>query len=435
MLLQFRCKNYRSFKNDMLFNLEPAPKQKDLNYSILHKKAGNKEYKALCSSVIYGPNATGKSNCIGAIATMKDLVVKGNLRDIRVTNPADGYLSYIPNIHTPDDPVWFFIKFIKDDLLFEYEFKFKTGLSPEATSNIVYERLRVDNKDVFERAEDDLNITIPEVVKQFMVHQSIDNIESLNRVAKSNIHPTDLFLNNGFKSFYCNIISEKIIDWFDEDLEVIYRVDSQDISLKPQVDGRLYMEEHINDAVRMFGGHNNIAFKSENDLISKYSLIPDQDGVDRYLANSQLFESLGTLRFMNLILPILDAMTKGGTLLVDEFDASIHPMAIMNLVNIFHNDDVNTNKAQLIFNTHNPIFLNSNLFRRDEIKFVEYEEDSSCIYSLADFGTSKDGVRKGEDYMKNYFINKYGAISEVDFTDIIKDAMNGRLEHHAGKEV
>ena len=435
MLLQFRCKNYRSFKDDMLFSLEPAPKQKDLQYSILHKKAGNKEYRALCSSVIYGANATGKSNCIGAIATMKEIVVKGNVKDIKVTTPADGYLSYIPNIHTPDDPVCFYAKFIKDNLLFEYEFKFKTGLIPDSINKIVYEKLRVDNKDVFERNEDTLNITIPDIVKQYMVGQSIDNIASLNKVAKSNIHSTDLFLNNGFKSFYSNSISEKIIDWFDSDLDVIYRVDSQDISLKSQVDSDLYMEDHINNAVRMFGGHNDIVFKSENDMIQKLSFVQDQNGTNRYLANSQLFESLGTLRFMNLILPIFAAMTTGGTLFVDEFDASIHPMAIMNLINIFHNDDININKAQLIFNTHNPIFLNSNLFRRDEIKFVEYENDSSNIYSLADFGTSQNGVRKGEDYMKNYFINKYGAISNIDFSDIIQDAMNGRTEHYARKKV
>ena len=419
----------------MLFSLEPAPKQKDLQYSILHKKAGNKEYRALCSSVIYGANATGKSNCIGAIATMKEIVVKGNVKDIKVTTPADGYLSYIPNIHTPGDPVCFYAKFIKDNLLFEYEFKFKTGLIPDSINKIVYEKLRVDNKDVFERNEDTLNITIPDIVKQYMVGQSIDNIASLNKVAKSNIHSTDLFLNNGFKSFYSNSISEKIIDWFDSDLDVIYRVDSQDISLKSQVDSDLYMEDHINNAVRMFGGHNDIVFKSENDMIQKLSFVQDQNGTNRYLANSQLFESLGTLRFMNLILPIFAAMTTGGTLFVDEFDASIHPMAIMNLINIFHNDDININKAQLIFNTHNPIFLNSNLFRRDEIKFVEYENDSSNIYSLADFGTSQNGVRKGEDYMKNYFINKYGAISNIDFSDIIQDAMNGRTEHYARKKV
>ena len=118
-----------------------------------------------------------------------------------------------------------------------------------------------------------------------------------------------------------------------------------------------------------------------------------------------------------------DVLYKGGTLIVDEFDASLHPMVVMNIINIFHNNDINIKKAQLIFNTHNPIFLNSNLFRRDEIKFVERTDDThiSEIYSLSDFGTEgKYGVRNGEDYMKNYFINKYGAIKNVEFETIVK---------------
>jgi AAA15 family ATPase/GTPase len=52
-------------------------------------------------------------------------------------------------------------------------------------------------------------------------------------------------------------------------------------------------------------------------------------------------------------------LQRGGILVVDEFDASIHPMALMNIITLFHNDELNTHKAQLVFNTHNPIFLNS----------------------------------------------------------------------------
>ena len=112
-----------------------------------------------------------------------------------------------------------------------------------------------------------------------------------------------------------------------------------------------------------------------------------------------------------------------GTLVVDEFDASIHPMALMSIINIFHNDDINTNHTQLVFNTHNLIFLNSNLFRRDEIKFVERDDEThlSSFYSLSDFGTvGKSGVRKNEDYMKNYFVNRYGPIRDIDFTPIFE---------------
>lgn len=106
---------------------------------------------------------------------------------------------------------------------------------------------------------------------------------------------------------------------------------------------------------------------------------------------------------------------------MDEFDASIHPIALMNIVNAFHNDEINLHHAQLIFNTHNPIFLDASLFRRDEIKFVERSKDTnrSIHYALSDFKTA-NGIRKGEDYMSNYFVSRYGAIDEVDFTPLLK---------------
>ena len=112
---------------------------------------------------------------------------------------------------------------------------------------------------------------------------------------------------------------------------------------------------------------------------------------------------------------------------MDECDASIHPMALMKIINIFHNDEININKAQIIFNTHNPIFLDASLFRRDEIKFVERDDDTnhSVHYALSDFKTA-DGIRKGEDYMNNYFVNRYGAIKEVDFSDFIEQMIKGK---------
>ena len=125
---------------------------------------------------------------------------------------------------------------------------------------------------------------------------------------------------------------------------------------------------------------------------------------------------------------IISALRRGATLVIDELDASLHPMIVMNLISIFHNNSVNVNKAQLIFNSHNPIFLNHDLLRRDEIKFVERDEmtKSSTLYSLSDFKANGEAsVRKTSDYMKNYFINRYGAIVDIDFTDIISDILKG----------
>jgi hypothetical protein len=99
-------------------------------------------------------------------------------------------------------------------------------------------------------------------------------------------------------------------------------------------------------------------------------------------------------------------------------------MALMNIISIFHNDDINKNCAQLVFNTHNPIFLDSSLLRRDEIKFVERNDETgnSEHYALSDFRTA-DGIRKGEDYMNNYFVSRYGAIKDIDFYPILEKIM------------
>lgn len=125
---------------------------------------------------------------------------------------------------------------------------------------------------------------------------------------------------------------------------------------------------------------------------------------------------------------VLKVLKTGGTLVMDEFDRSIHPATVMNIILAFHNDEINKHHAQLIFTTHNPIFLDASLLRRDEIKFVERNEDNNSIhYSLSDFKTAS-GVRKGEDYMNNYFVNRYGAIKDIDFSSIFKDIVSDKAK-------
>ena len=180
----------------------------------------------------------------------------------------------------------------------------------------------------------------------------------------------------------------------------------------------------------MFGLNSNaIGYVVSNDdsEAKLCSILENASTKQKVAIKADIYESYGTLRFVNIFPLVLKAIYTGGTLVIDEFDASIHPMALMSIINIFHDDEINTKQAQLIFDTHNPIFLNSNLFRRDEIKFVERNSDNytSDLYALSDFGTSGDkGVRKNEDYMKNYFVSQYGAISDIDFSPLFKEGEN-----------
>lgn len=429
MLLAFSTKNYKSFKNKVDFHLTAAPKQKGLDYSVFSKKIDGKQYRILSSSVIYGPNASGKTNLIGAIDVMKEIVNRGNIRnnDDKSLNQAANTLELIPFMNGKELPTLFHIKFIESGLLIEYSFEIQLGsfLDKKYDRYIENEILKVNNNVIFERGKE-LSINIENLDNKYLNDKLIQNIESAKEIAFSGLNKDELFLTNGFKSIFAKEMVSLIINWFNEKLIVVYRSNSiklirdySDLELK-----KIYVEKTLTDAAKEFGINSNALgyVASEEAKTTVLSSIINNENFKAVLP-AEIFESYGTVRFINEFPLIIDALLNGGTLIMDEFDASIHPMALMNIINIFHNDDININHAQLIFNTHNPIFLNSNLFRRDEIKFVERNDFThiSDLYSLSDFKTyGKNGVRKGEDYMKNYFVNQYGAIKDVDFSKVIE---------------
>ena len=81
MLYEFRASNFKSFRDEFVFSLKPAQKQKGLDYSVHAEKLGRKTAKALCSAVIYGPNASGKTNIISAMGVLKNIVLSGSIRN------------------------------------------------------------------------------------------------------------------------------------------------------------------------------------------------------------------------------------------------------------------------------------------------------------------------------------------------------------------
>ncbi len=427
MLLEFKTKNYKSFKDELFFSMIPAPKQKGLDYSVFHKEINGKIYKSLSTSVIYGANASGKTSVIEAMDVFKNIILRGNIKNSlpQNINAAADNLEMIPNIdNDKKKPVNFNIKFIEDNILFEYGISIDVGVyaTKDSVREILSETLSVDNNLIFNRNTKTIEFYKINSIERYLIKNFKGNEKSLIEIAGSNINREELFLVNGFKNIFSQILVDKIINWFRNKFITICRADS--LMVSPQYDRekiKFFKSSTVNDIAKIMGSINDIGYVyTDEDATSHMVSVLNKKKI---FIPSNIFESYGTFRFLNTV-PVLNiVLKKGGTLIIDEFDASLHPMVVMNIVKIFHNDDINVNKAQLIFNTHNPIFLNSNLFRRDEIKFVERNEQShySEIYSLSDFGTDgKDGVRKGEDYMKNYFVNKYGAIRNIDFSSVFE---------------
>ena len=437
MLLDFKISNFKSFSEEADFSMSAAPKQKGLDYSLCVEKIKRKTKKGLSTSVIYGPNASGKTNLISAMDVLRTIVLRGNIKnteELLTPNPAAASLELIPNNQMLEEkPVGFSIEFTEAGMCIRYELCIWIGafMDPDANRRIVSETLVVNETTLFERT-DELVVGNLKTISAYMDESCGLETGNLVDIAKKSLNPEELFLTNGFKLIFSAGFVKQIIDWFTNKFMVICRADSMQL-IKRFADPQkktVYIEKTTNDAAKVFGINSNAIGYVVTDDEAKprlCSIFKNLKGKKSVAMAADVFESYGTLRFITIFPLVIKAILTGGVLVVDEFDASIHPMALMSIINVFHNDDINVNHAQLIFNTHNPIFLNSNIFRRDEIKFVERDEDTnqSVLYSLSDFGTTGDkGVRQHEDYMKSYFVGRYGAIKDIDFTPIFEELIS-----------
>jgi uncharacterized protein len=127
----------------------------------------------------------------------------------------------------------------------------------------------------------------------------------------------------------------------------------------------------------------------------------DLDLVEESSGTQVLFRSAGAW---------LNVFANGEVLLFDEIDTSLHPLLIRYLVTRFHSGETNPNNAQLIFTTHNTSLLDQEIFRRDQIWFVDKIRDgSSRLYPLTDFKPRNDEVLE-----RWYMRGRYGALPLLD---------------------
>jgi hypothetical protein len=133
-------------------------------------------------------------------------------------------------------------------------------------------------------------------------------------------------------------------------------------------------------------------------------------GADGEVELEAMEESLGTLVWLGLVGPVIDALAEGTVFLADELDASLHPALVAQLVRLFQEPRTNPHRAQLIFNTHDTTILGDSgddrLVGRDQVWFTEKLDDGSTrLYPLADLNP-----RKQEAIAKRYLAGRYGAI-------------------------
>lgn len=437
MLLNFKCKNFKAFQEGFEFDMQPNTRLTELKYSLLSEKIDGNEEKALSASVIYGPNAAGKTTLINAMSCFRQILLKGtieNSEDDRIGDHVSANMELIPFMFADKtEPVEFDILFTHNGRKYQYALSFDLGsfIDREHKRYISEEKLYVNEALVFERTKNSVDILNLSVIKDALNKGcDVADGEKYRVIMANNISMQSLLLVTDFNSFCSKEIVEDIKTWFLSYFIVVNSADRKTFyPTMPEAEGKAMVEIYINKIAKEAGiVGSDFAYTSDSDSHrTKLVSILKQKNKEIFGMDSEKIESVGTLRLIAIMPPILAALRRGAVLVMDEMDASLHPMIIMNIITLFHNDEVNVNRAQLIFNTHNPIYLNHKLLRRDEIKFVEKDKDtkSSSLYALSDFKTNGDvSVRKTSDYMKNYFVNRYGAIETIDFTDIVIEMLS-----------
>ena len=163
MLLSFQCNNFKSFQDGFIFNMIPE-RMTEIPYSILSEKVGKKEVRALSASVIYGPNAAGKTSIVNAMSCFRQIVAKGTIEDSEDDRSGDhvsANMSLIPfGFAAQEQPTSFAIDFVSHGTQYRYELSFTLGkfLEKAPERKIQSETLSINQELIFHRTADDVEV-------------------------------------------------------------------------------------------------------------------------------------------------------------------------------------------------------------------------------------------------------------------------------------
>lgn len=414
MLVEFRVKNFRSLRDEQVLSLV-ASKDTSLANTNTVESGLKAAPRLLSSAVVYGANASGKSNLIKALQYMRGVVVES----ATAVQPGQTYAVQPFRLDTAsaEEPTEFEVTVILSGVRHQYGFAM-TQQRIVREHLLVYKAFKPQRW--FERHYD--------ASSGKDVYEFGTGLKGSKTLWENATRSNALFL-----SMAAQLNSEALrplFDWFASSLVVF----NEQALLNPQVSiemlkqpgGRKRICDFLTSADISIADIEVVTRKVPGQTVHfdvaagkselRYEEVEQQQlrfshTTDRGTAVFDLMdESNGTRNLLFLAGPVLDILQKGQTLVIDELDTSLHTLLVRELVRMFHRPEVNTGGAQLIFTTHDTSLLDApDLLRRDQIWLVEKDiEQASNLIALAEFSP-----RKNEALERGYLIGRYGGIPFV----------------------
>lgn len=433
MLVNFRFKNCRSFLRENNLSLE-AVKDNELQelntFHVQNEILLHNENELLKSVLIFGSNASGKTNVIKALAYMKNvLILSASQFPIAASNEHFAFIE-----EAADDESLYEVELIQNEAYYKYGF---TILHGKITGEWLYRRKKRLTP-IFVRSSEEIEINgLPKQATKLI-----------------NIAPHTLFLSVG-NNFHLEIAPylSDVMTWFNNLLIVfgnsansldIYTLNNgryKDAAVKILkladigiTDFRVIKDKvakisDINDVLR-FNSQLQIdptnmgqLKKEDNDLynidIETYFSTFDNDGNAKKQKSIRLFKnrgfnSEGTERLLFYLGWILAALDQGRVIFIDEIDAKLHFLVTDYIIKLFNSIDNNPKNAQLICTAHNIMLMDEDL-RRDQICFTSKNRyGESSLSSLSDY----KNVRKTDLFSKRYLAGFYTKLPDMSADEV-----------------
>lgn len=419
MIIEITARNIRSIKDKQVFSMLPSKSIKENTDSLL--KFGNQNI--LSTSVIYGRNASGKSNLLEVFNIMQMLVIFSHNNN--VDEEIKEFSPYKLDNSSPNSLCELSIEFIaKDDIRYLYEIAFS---GKEFIKENLYHFPKGQKSKLFERQKDSA-ILFGDSFKgkkrglEELLYPNQLLLSKANTQNFESLHAPLLFFKTYFlclksrtpgsyASHYAQKLADKANIKLKNNISNLLRFADtgiEEIDVKVLESDKFRFPDDMPEAIRKRVIENNthrIVMKHPKYINDVFSGFVEFDPKE---------ESVGTQKLLDIGSVIIEALMDGQVLIIDEFDSSLHPKLTEGLIKLFKTPNTNPNKAQLIIATHDISLLNSpKLFRRDEIWLAEKEDDgSSNYYTISDI----KGIRSDAPLEQLYMSNKLGGtpvISEL----------------------
>ena len=388
MLCQFSFKNFMSYKDETIFDLQ-AEQLNEFSDSIIKFDGVS---NLLPVSVIYGPNGGGKTNLLKALSCLISLVTKPieDLEKTRSNLILQQSMSCEPfslDADSKNEPTEFNIYFRTQKNEFRYYIAIKNDI---IVSEVLHRRSLGGKKTaiIFEREEGDI-----------ILGASINKA----RVSKD-VNPKMPYLSFLAITYNFHVIAE-VQTWFESCIIRNYA--------NPIVEHNIMLSEDEQFKSNFIHALNDMGIDVSN---YRYDKDAKQIFLSRTVHDNEFelpfpVESDGTRKVFAALPVLMLALNQGRLVIIDELDAKLHPKLLRYIISLFTNREINKNGAQLLFTSHDMSTLKNDVFRRDEIWFAALNnEHSSEIYSLYEI-RREDGSRINAtaSYDKQYLEGRYGA--------------------------